>query len=149
MRRVKDRNRRFLTWLLALALVASVVGSMAIAVSPPNPTESYTEFYVLDDDGDAEGYPTNLTVGDSGRVIVGVSNHEHDDRTYTVVIALGDQTIDSRTLTVRDERTTDFQVSFSPSEPGRQQLRFLLYEGEDTSGEPYRKLRLWLNVSAA
>ena len=149
MRTVQDQTRRFFTWLLALALVASVVGSMAIAVSPPNPTESYTEFYVLDDDGDAEGYPTNLTVGESGRVIVGVSNQEHNDRTYTVELLLDGQSIDSRTLTVRDERTKDFTVSFSPTDPGRQRLVFRLYEGEEAAGEPYRRLRLWLNVSAA
>jgi uncharacterized membrane protein len=121
---------------------------MAIAVSPPNPTEAYTEFYVLDDDGDAEGYPTNLTVGETGRVIVGVSNHEHDDRTYTVAVVLEDRTLENRTLTVRDERTADFQVDFSASQPGRKRLVFLLYEGEETTGEPYRKLRLWLDISA-
>lgn len=149
MTTVDDRTRRFLTWLLALTLVASVVGTLAIAVSPPNPTESYTEFYVLDDDGDAEGYPTNLTVGQSGRVIVGISNHEHRDQTYTVTLVLGDRTLESRTLTVQNERTSDFTVSFSADEPGRERLHVRLYRGEDTSGEPYRKLRLWLNVSAS
>lgn len=121
---------------------------MAIAVSPPTPTESYTEFYILDDDGDAEGYPTNLTVGETGRVIVGISNREHADQTYTVELVLAGETLDSRTISVPDQRTTDFTVSFSASEPGRQKLHFLLYRTEETSGEPYRQLRLWLNVTA-
>ncbi|MFC7081424.1 DUF1616 domain-containing protein [Halorussus caseinilyticus] len=144
---MEGRGYRFVTWLLALALVASVLGAMAVAVSPPTPTEPYTEFYVLDDDGDAEGYPTNLTVGQSGTVIVGISNHEHRDRTYTVALALENRTLTSRTVPVESERTKELSVSFSPTDPGRKTLYFRLYRGDNASGPPYRRLRLLLNVT--
>jgi len=146
---MQERYYRLLTWLLAFALAASVLGVMVVAVSPPTPTPSYTEFYVLNDAGSAEKYPTNLTVGETGRVLVGISNHEHADRTYTVALVLENRTLASRVVSVESERTTELSFSFSASEPGVQRLRFLLYEGRERSGEPYRRLRLWLNVSAA
>ena len=144
-----DRSYQFVTWLLAFALAASVLGAMVVAVSPPEPTQSYSEFYLLAEDGRAEDYPTNLTVGETGRLLVGVSNHEHDDQTYTVTVVFGDRTVATRTLSIEADRTAERRVSFSPTEPGRERLRFLLYRGSDSSGEPYRRLRLVVNVSAA
>jgi uncharacterized membrane protein len=145
---VADRFYRFVTWLLAFALAASLLGAMVVAVSPPQPTQSYSEFYVLAEDGRAEDYPTNLTVGETGRLLVGVSNHEYDDQTYTVAVALGDRTVTTRTLSVAADRTAERRVSFSPTEPGRERLRLLLYRGSDSTGDPYRRLRLLVNVSA-
>lgn len=146
---MRERYHRFLTWLLAFALLASVLGAMAVAVSSPDPSQPYTEFYVLDDDGDAEGYPTNLTVGQTGRVIVGISNHEDGDETYTVAVVLADRTVTTRTVPVAAERTRELSVSFAATDPGRKRLRFYLYRGSDRSGTPYRRLRLLVNVTAA
>lgn len=145
---MRERWHRFLTWLLAFALLGSILGAMAIAVSSPDPTKPYTEFYVLDDDGDAEGYPTNLSVGETGRVIVGISNHGDGDRTYTVAAVMGDRTLTTRTVPVAAERTKELSMSYSAADPGPKRLRFLLYRGSDPSGTPYQRLRLFLNVTA-
>lgn len=146
---LRVRLSRALTWVLAIALLCSVGGVVYVAANPPETTDPYTEFYILGPSGNASGYPTNLTVGERGELIVGVSNHEHETTTYTVALVLANQTVETRTITVADEETWQETMAFTAQEPGRQRLRILLYHGEETTGEPYRWLRLWVNVSAS
>jgi uncharacterized membrane protein len=103
---------------------------------------------VLGPEGNASDYPTNLTVGETGTVIVGISNHGPHDETYTVVTALDGERVDQRQVHVEDGETREDELSFTVEDAGRQKLRLLLYRGESTSGEAYRSLRLWLNVSS-
>lgn len=141
-----ERPERVLTWVLAAALVASMVAVVAIALNPPDTTDPYTEFYVLGPSGNASGYPTNVSVGGSGEVIVGVSNHEDRAVTYRVVVTWNGQATKQRSVRVADGATEEFRVRLqAPAEPGRYRVRFLLFEGEP-GGEPYRWLRLWVTV---
>lgn len=143
----KTTTKRAVTGVLAVALLASIGGVVFFAANPPPATEPFTEFYVLGPDGTASDYPTNLSVGESGTVIVGVTNHEHEAVSYTVVMTIGDETIRERPVRLADEETWEGELSFTAQEPGRQRLRLELYRGESTSGEPYRSLRLWLSVT--
>lgn len=147
---MRETANRALTWGLALALVASIGGVLYLGTTPQETTDPYTEFYVLGPGGNASGYPTNLSVGETGTVIVGITNHEHEAVTYTLVLELANESIDRRTATVADEATWEERVSFAPTEAGRQRLRLLLYRGRNPNlaAEPYRHLRLWLDVSA-
>lgn len=147
---MNETLHRALTWVLAIALLASVAGVIYIAVTPQETTEPYTEFYILGPGGNASGYPTNLSVGERGTVIVGISNHEHEAVEYTLVLRLANETIAERTVRVADEATWERRISFTPTEVGRHRLRFLLYRGPhpDVSGEAYRSLRLWIDVTA-
>lgn len=142
-----ETTRRAVTGVLAVALQASVGGVVFFAANPPPATEPFTEFYVLGPDGTASDYPTDLSVGESGTVIVGVTNHEHEVVSYTVVMALGDQTIRESSVQLEDEETWEGDISFTARDPGRQQLRLELYQGDSPSGDPYRSLRLWVNVT--
>jgi len=42
----------------------------------PRLGETFTEFYILGPGGNASCYPTNLTVNETGGVILGLMNHE-------------------------------------------------------------------------
>jgi len=142
---------RVLTWALALALVAALVGVVAIAVNPPQTTEPYTEFYVLGPDGSASDYPENLSVDESGTVTVGVANFERQRTSYVVVARLGDRQVLDRSLTLAIEERREFPVTFTPREAGQVSLRLALYRGDSTptpSTEPYRQLRVVVNVTA-
>ncbi|WP_160113909.1 DUF1616 domain-containing protein [Halobellus limi] len=139
-------TERAVTWVLAVALLASLFGVVFFAANPPTVTEPFTEFYILGPDGSATDYPTNLSVGESGTVIVGVTNHEHEAVSYTVVMKLDNETVGERPVRLGDEETWEGEMSFTVEEPGRQRLRLELYRGE-VSGEPYRSLRLWVHVT--
>jgi uncharacterized membrane protein len=138
-----------LTWGLAVVILFSLAGVGYFALTPQAMTDPYTELYVLGSEGNASDYPTELTVNQSGEVTVGVTNQEHDTETYTVVLQLANETVDTRTLTLEDENTWRGEFTFSPDSNGRKDLRILLFLGDasDTSGEPYRELWLQIDVS--
>src|SRR5712692_9394248 len=72
---------RNLPWA-TLAVAGAVIGILLFAgfrfgvLGGSRVGEPFTEFYVLGPGGKAEGYPRRLLVGEPGRVILGVINHE-------------------------------------------------------------------------
>lgn len=141
---------RGITWALALALVISLFATGFLALNPEGSTEAYTEFYVLGPNGNATGYPTDLSVGETGTVIVGVSNHEQREQTYTVLAQVDNRTVKEQTVTVADGETWEDELSFTVESAGQKQVRLLLFEGNSVRdvSDPYRHLRLRVNVSA-
>ena len=142
-------SSRVLTVVATLLLLSSVGAAVFAADAPSATSEPYTEFYVLGPNGDASNYPKNLTVGEQGRFVVGISNHEHRDVTYTLVLRLGDQLTQRRPVTVAQGETWEREIAVSPRVPGRARLRLLLYRGSDASldATPYRRIGFWVNVS--
>jgi len=138
-----DRTR-----ILAVLVLLSLVAVVYIGLTATATSDSHTEFYVLGPDGQASEYPTNLSVNESGTVLVGLSNHEGTSTTYTVELRLGDERVDSRTVTLREGETWEQNVSFTPRSPGSKQLHVLLYEGEsvESASDPTQRLHLWIDV---
>ena len=79
----ENRIERVLTIALIFAIVASICLLIYI-IATPRQGEKFTEFYILGPEGKAEGYPTNLTIGEKGKVIIGIVNHEGQPVDYTV-----------------------------------------------------------------
>ncbi len=136
--------------VLSIVLVASIlgaIGTLAYVIITPKAGEKFTEFYVLGLDGKADNYPDELTVGEEGKVILGIVNHEHEDGlTYRVEILIdgeGNSTI--RPPALDHDQKWESEVSFIPQELGDdQKVKFILYRNGDE--EPYRSLYLWLDV---
>lgn len=145
--------RRIGNWLLTLALAVvfliGLSGVVYLAATPYEQTEPNTEFYVLGPDGAAEDYPSNLSVGEKGEFIVGVTNNEHEPMQYTAVVEVedGGQQFYEETLTLPDGETYEERVEVEFDSAGEYRLNIWLYEGADVGGEPYRKLWLTVNVS--
>jgi len=142
-----SRVERWVTVALLVVLLAAVGGVVYLAVAPPETTDPYTEFYVLGPDGNASGYPTDLTVGETGTFVVGLTNHEHGSEQYAVTATLDDRTVFDRTVTVENEATWETNVSFTPETPGEKRLRLSLYTGGGTAGAPDQTLRLLVSVT--
>lgn len=141
---------RVATWTLALAVGLSALGVVYVAVTPPAVTDSYSELYLLDSNGTASDYPTNLTPGETGTFVVGVANHEHETLTYRIELRYGERAIETIEPTVADGETWEDEVSFEADAVGQERLRILLFRGDGggTSGDPYRETSLLVNVSA-
>jgi uncharacterized membrane protein len=137
---------RALTALLAVSIVGAI-GIISYVVITPTTGEKYTEFYVLGLDGKAEGYPSELKVGDEGRVRLGVVNHEYeDDLTYRVEILVDSNNSGMYALTLNHEEKWEQEVGFIPEEAGgNQKVEFVLYRIDEE--DPYRTLHLWVDVS--
>ena len=152
---------------LTVALAASIVigtGILAYVVTTPRPGELFTEFYILGPTGTASGYPTNLTVNESGSVILGIANHEAAIVNYTVrVDLLGLQIVYNATsrfnetvevnrttwswlnVTLADDRNWTQPYTFSIRSVGLWEVQFLLFHGGDLRAR-FRELHLYIRV---
>lgn len=128
-------RRRTLYVLWGLVLVGALAVGY-ILLTPSLFGASVTEVYVLNESGVAANYPENLSVGETGTVIVGVSNDHSERRIYTVVVALGDRTVDRYAIELGAREADERRVSFTPEEPGRTEFRVAVYDGSTSRGDP-------------
>ncbi|MCL0075822.1 DUF1616 domain-containing protein [Dehalococcoidia bacterium] len=147
--RQESRLDRALSIVLILAIVGAI-GTLGYVIASPRVGERFTEFYVLGLEGKAEGYPTELTVGEEGRVILGITNREHEIMGYEVKIKV-DGVLQRRIGPVELEHEESWreQVGFVPQEPGEdQKVQFVLYKIRtlDAEDEPGPTLHLWIDV---
>lgn len=134
------------TKVLAVAVVVALLVVVGLAIAPIGIGAQYTEFYVLGPEGSAAGYPENLTVDETAELPVGIGNYEGKAQTYTLVVETNETVVTTRTveLDAREEWTEPVTVVFDS--PGEKTLRFDLYRGQTTDGEPYRRLWLFVEV---
>jgi len=134
--------------VLSVGFIAGifVFGGM-IANFANTPGEQFSEFYVLGLGGKVEGYPTNLTLGENGTVILGVVNHEYEEVNYSIVIKLGNETIgEIGDIRLKHEDEWEQTYAFVPQNAGeKMKLEFLLLR--EGTVEPYRSLHLWISVN--
>jgi uncharacterized membrane protein len=164
-------NRPRTDTVLAVGVAAGLLlatGTLGLALLAPPDAESFAtlEVFAESESGDlvTDGYPTNLSSGESGTLVLGVENHEQSRATYTLVTEL--QRVEPRngTVEVLETRELDRQRETVPAnetwhsrqvvEPSmtgdRLRLTFLLYRG-DPPADPgidnaYRHTYLWLSV---
>jgi len=70
---------------LSIILVVTVLGALGVmgyVIATPKVGEKFTEFYILGQEGNAGSYPSELTVGEEGRVIAGIVNNEYETVGY-------------------------------------------------------------------
>ncbi|SFM55275.1 DUF1616 domain-containing protein [Methanolobus profundi] len=150
--RPESRLDRILTIILVISILASVMTLVYVVVTPKQ-GEKFTEFYILGPERMADNYRTELVVGNSVDVIVGVVNHEYDVVNYSIVIKLDNETMDTpenlQHVALAHNVTWERPVSFVPAVTGTDmKLQYLLYR-DDNMTEPYRDLHLWINVTEA
>ena len=134
-----------LTVFLAIVLVVAICGVILIVVFP-QPGEPFTELFLLGPGGNASNYPTNLTVGQTANVTVGVVSHENANANYTLVVTLDNATITTRSFSLANNEQWEHSISFAPTHSGMgQKLGFYLFKGGDPN--VYRSVYLYLTVT--
>ena len=125
--------------------VEGLVSAAAILLLP-KPGEHFTEFYILGPEGLAESYPREAAVGEPLSVTAGIHNLEGVAAEYQIEVWAGEQQIGAAgPLRLADGETWEGPVAYALPLPGDdQQVHFYLYR--DASVEPYRSLRLWIDV---
>lgn len=144
----ESRLDRGLTLLLILSVVGAI-GTLGYVIATPKVGERFTEFYILGLDGKAENYPRELTLGEYGRVILGIVNQEDETTEYRVEIAFDGEMVEKiGSLILDHEGEAEQEVSFAPVRAGpNQKVEFQLYRG--VSAELYQTLHLWIDVKEA
>ena len=135
---------KILTVVLIISIILAISMTVFVILTPKE-GEKFTEFYVLGPEGMAEDYPTNLTVGEEGEVIIGVVNHEYANTSYQLEVRLNEAAINEKDIKLMHNETWESPFKFKALKKGAdQKLEFLLYKvGEEGI---YRSLHLWVDV---
>jgi uncharacterized membrane protein len=96
----------------------------------------------------ADDYPTELTVGETGELIICIVNHEYASVTYQLEVKLNGTDIGEESIDLVHNETWEEPFAFKAMEEGEdQKLELLLYrEGIDAA---YRSLHLWVDVRSS
>ncbi len=129
--------------VIALILVGCFTSYLAVT---PKVGDRFTEFYVLGPNGKLADYPLNMTLGQNGTVILGITNHEYQNITYRVTVSLENQTLTTLdNIQVRSDANWTQSYTFTPEKTGSQmKLEFQLFK--QGTAEPYRNLQLLITV---
>lgn len=140
------RSLRMILSFVFVVAILGAVGALGYFLMTPKLGDNFTEYYVLGLGGKATDYPTELRIGEEGRVIVGIVNREHQQVSYrleVVIDGVENGSIESGTL----EHGGQWEeiVTFTPYVVGdNQKVEFLLYRLDQN--EVYQRLHLWINV---
>ena len=141
----ESRLDKILSIILILSLVLAIATTAYIIVKPKE-GEKFTEFYILGPNGKASDYPTNLTLGQSGKLFVGVVNHEYSTVNYKVMVKIQGKIISTENISLKNNQKWEKAIIFTPDESGtNQKLELILYKLPDDKNA-YRSLHLWVNV---
>ena len=150
---------------VAIVALLVLVGTLAVTGAAPPQGESFTEFYVLSEDGNgtltAQEYPQTFVSGQGQTLYVGLENHEHEAMSYEVVMlaqAIGDdgsvvmqQQVDRFEVNLAQGENTTVEREVAPTLVGDQiRLQLLLYKGsapdDPSSGTADQTLQIWIDV---
>ena len=95
-------------------------------------------------EGKAYDYPTNITLGENGTLLIGVVNHEYGRMDYILKTLLDNVTLGEENLRLEHNESYMGQLTFTPTQHSLQRLDLILYK--KTEDEPYRTLHLWVEV---
>jgi len=133
---------------LSVILVISIIASSATVVYvvvKPKTSERFTEFYILGPNGTASDYPSDLKIGEEGKLIIGIVNHEYENVTYRLEVNFSGSLIHEEPIFLIENEKWESHFTFKVTKKGEdQKLEFLIYK--DQQIEAYRILLLWISV---
>ena len=166
--------------ILSIALVISLVGATGVLsyfIANPTSGEKFTEFYLLGIEGKTDGYPRDFIISrgetvaviyaysnnitskkqeNTGRLIIGIVNHEQEQANYQVEIKIDGistniwmdgQWLDKiGPITLAHEEKWEQEIGFAPDHTGdNQKVEFILYkDGQFYFDDPPH---LWIDVT--
>jgi len=95
----------------------------AYVIITPKEGEKFTEFYIIGPNGTASDYPTELKVGEEGKikVIIGVVNHEYANVSYRLEVKLNGEVIGEKSIELMDNETWERPFTFRAKKEGEHQ----------------------------
>ncbi|MGI6483695.1 MAG: DUF1616 domain-containing protein [Methanobacterium sp.] len=141
----ESRTEKILSIILIISIILAISTTVYIIVKPKQ-GEKFTEFYILGPGGNASDYPTSLTNGQKGEVIMGVVNHEYATTDYKILVKVKNHTLHNQTLTLKNGEKKEIPFNFTAGNSGNKKMQFLLYKLPDQK-TAYRSLHLWLNIT--
>jgi len=144
-----QKDSSVLSKTLSVALILIILGAIAglvYSMSVPAITERFTEFYVLNSEGNSDNYPQDLEAGQQAKVIVGIVNQEHETARYRIEVKMnGTSNNMVGPLDLNQAEKWQETITFQTAAAGNnQKVEFLLYKSEQS--EVYRSVYILVNV---
>ncbi len=138
-------SRKILIAILVVA-ITSAIGYLGYVIASPKPGQEFSEFYILNIEGEAKDYPQQIVLGEAIDIIIGVVNHEYKPTSYRVGIR--GRSIDNEEMRIDElahgERLQEM-VSLVPQFVGEEQkVEFWLYKNGELG--PYFQDPLYLLI---
>lgn len=142
---MRDRRQRFVTWAIAVVLVATIVSVGYLAMNPSLTTAAHTEFYLQGVDDNTTAHPETVSPGEISEFTVGISNQEHHAVTYRVAVTVNGTERTENSVRIPNGEVRNVSVAvMSPPDPGRYRIEFQLYY--DNSETPDLTTWYWVRV---
>jgi len=137
---------RLLTITLVIVSLGAL-GAIGYLVTTPKLGETFTEFYLLGQQGKTMDYPEELKVGDVGKMVVGIVNHEGREVSYRVEVVINSNSRhEIGPLVLADEEKLEAKVVFVPEVAGdNQKIEFFLYKNDEVD-PVLGSLYIWVDV---
>jgi uncharacterized membrane protein len=140
------KNGKVFFGLLIFCLLL-ICGTLAYVFQTAESVDSFTEFYILDQNGKTEGYPEQLKVGETGKLQIVIINHEGEKTDYLIEVLAEDMRYEATgVISLENSQKWKKNIDFRFEKPGYQKIDFLLHKAGYDLQKPYRKLQLWVNV---
>lgn len=136
---------RTIATVIVIILIIGTIGVFNIILNP-TPSEKFTEFYILDGNGKAINYPTNLSVGETANLTVCVVNHEYNTSSYQIKIIKDSHVLKEENITLKNGDKKIIPFEFNAETVGQEKLEFKLYKLPDMK-DVYRYLYLQITVT--
>jgi uncharacterized membrane protein len=159
--------------VILIVLIAVASGIFGYSVVTPQAGSEFSEFYILGPDGKAQDYPVefvmkdslvvsvvystgrNDTSGGSGKVTLGIVNHQQKNESYSVKMKIDDKftsinykgtAVDRiKQIALQPGEKWETGIGFVPGHTGdNQKVEFQLFKGD--SDIPDNLLNLWIKV---
>jgi len=140
---IKIANQKILISILVVIVVA--LGFLGYIIFNP---KQFTEFYILNVEGEAKDYPEQVVLGEPIDISIGVVNHEYELTSYRIDIMVNG--IKNKEISIGElahKEKWEEIVSFTLDEAGDgQEVEFYLYKNNEV--QPYFEdpLLLWIDV---
>ena len=131
---MKSVSSGVLSFVLALCVIC--LGLVIYFANIPKADDRFSEFYLLDEDGQPCDYPRVVTAGSAFYVTLGIVNHEDVPRSYTIcVLYAGELLKKVNSGTVRPEEKWETATDITLTSAGTEKkVEFYLYlSGEEKS----------------
>lgn len=139
-----DRNK-LLLGVLTISLLG-MIGMITYLIIIPQAEVPFTEFYVLGQNGEAADFNRILTTGDTEQLTIGIANHEQQEMSYYLEVAMSGTVIQEiGPISLQDKENQEQPVTLQfPNVGNGQEVELILLK--EVGGESYRILRLWYDV---
>jgi uncharacterized membrane protein len=141
----KRPTLNFISSMLLFLLIAACLIAVVFVINLGH-GEIISEFYILGKDNKADNYPSEVALGDTTEVVLGIINHEYSRQTYTIEISIDDAILDNiGPVTLENGQKWQESVVIKPVKAGaNQKVEFILNRDIQNSQKLNKPLSLYI-----